>query len=171
MNRRQALSTIALGSTAVALFPQCSSPEVLPVFQHFEVERKAYRLLRHLTQIILPKGNLPIETREPTAEYVLNIVDNCYTELDRNRFLEGWKAYQDFLKTAMNRSLRKWKPEQRQQVLETLEADSLEENPLAYFYQNTKSLTKQHFTSSAYYMEAHLEYQFIPGGYEPCVAV
>ncbi|MEM0993788.1 MAG: gluconate 2-dehydrogenase subunit 3 family protein [Bacteroidota bacterium] len=171
MNRRKALGTIALGSAAVAFLPQCTNKEVLPVFEHFEVERKLYQLLSHLSQIILPKATLPIETMEPTSEYVLNVIDQCYAPSDRTRFLEGWQAYRDYLNLEVKKSVRRWDEAQVDSVLTNLEQRDAEMDSLAYFYQQTKALTKEHFTTSSYYMTNYLEYKFIPGGYEACVSV
>ncbi|MEM8525958.1 MAG: gluconate 2-dehydrogenase subunit 3 family protein [Bacteroidota bacterium] len=170
MNRRQAIGTIALGTAAITFFPQCQSI-IVPTFKNFEVQPKAYKLLTHLADVILPKGELPIETVEPTAEYILNVIDACYSSEDRTKYLEGWAAYQTYVEEEVQRKPKKWDEAQTNTVLKKLELMLEEDNAFAGFYKSTKYLTRQHFTTSEHYMKDYLEFEFIPGRYEPCVAV
>ncbi|MEM6699613.1 MAG: gluconate 2-dehydrogenase subunit 3 family protein [Bacteroidota bacterium] len=170
MNRRQAIANIVLGTAAITFLPGCQSITV-PVFENFEVEPKSYQLLSHLASIILPKGEIPIETREPTAEYILNVVDACYAPEDRQEFLEGWTAYQTYVEEVIQKRPKKWEEEQVATVLEKMELMLEEDNKFASFYKSTKNLTIQHFTTSEHYMQKYLEYQFIPGGYQGCLAL
>ena len=170
MNRRQAIGTIALGTAAITFFPQCQSITV-PTFDNFTVEPKAYQLLTHLADIILPKGEIPIETVEPTAEYILNVIDVCYTPEDRQEYLEGWAVYQTYVNEEVQKKPKKWDEAQTNAVLEKLELMLEEDSAFAAFYKSTKRLTREHFTTSEHYMKDYLEFEFIPGRYEPCVAI
>ncbi|MEL6944432.1 MAG: gluconate 2-dehydrogenase subunit 3 family protein, partial [Bacteroidota bacterium] len=170
MNRREAIGKIVLGTAAMTFLPRCQSI-VVPIFENFVVEPQSYQLLSHLSTIILPKGEIPIETREPTSEYILNVVDVCYAPEDRQAFLDGWAAYQIYVEEMIKKRPKKWEEEQVQTVLEKLELMLEEDNDFASFYKSTKSLAIQHFTTSEHYMQAYLEYQFIPGGYQGCLAL
>jgi len=170
MNRRKALGTIVLGTAAITFLPQCQSITV-PTFDNFTVEPKAYQLLTHLTSIILPKGEIPIETVEPTAEYILNVVDACYTLKERQQFLDGWAAYQTYVDEEVQKRPKKWDEVQKNTVLEKLEQMLEEDSAFTEFYKSTKGLTRQHFATSEHYMKDYLEFEFAPGRYESCVAV
>lgn len=170
MNRRQAIGTIALGTAAITFFPQCQSITV-PSFENFTVEPKSYQLLTHLADIILPKGEITIETVEPTAEYILNVIDACYTPEDRQKFLDGWTAYQTYVEEEVQQKPKKWDALQTEAVLEKLELMLEEDSAFAEFYKSTKNLTRQHFATSEHYMKDYLEFEFAPGRYEPCVTI
>ncbi|MEM1327780.1 MAG: gluconate 2-dehydrogenase subunit 3 family protein [Bacteroidota bacterium] len=169
MTRRHAIGTIFLGGAAFSLLPACNFEE-LPTFQHFEVERTAFERLEVLSRLALPINDLPLETPEPTVNYILTVVDQSYKPEDRTRFVEGMTAYPEFMKANSDRRFKKWTAEDVLAHLELMESLPAEE-PIGYFYQTTKGLSKQHFTTSPYYMRDYLDYQFIPGGYEGCVPV
>lgn len=172
MNRRQAIGNIILGSAAVMILPQCQSETItVPTFSNLEVAPNTYQALGQLSQTILPYGNVPISTPETTENYILNIVDQCFSPADRERFLMGLDAYQTYLKEEVKTPFNRWDDSQKTAILSHLEELSEKDSSLNYFYQESKNLTREHFLRSEHYMTNYLEYKFIPGGYEPCVSV
>jgi hypothetical protein len=169
MNRRRAIETILLSGAAFTLLPGCQQ-ETLPVFKNFEVERTAYQRLHALSRLILPVNDLPLETPEPTANYILNVVDQCYDENERVLFVEGLNAYPEFMREKSGRRFKNWTADDVLAHFELLEELPREE-PIGLFYQTTKDLSKHHFTTSPHYMYNYLDYQFIPGGYAGCVPI
>ena len=99
------------------------------------------------------------------------MVNDCYESEDIEKYRTGMQNLAQHLKEAGTGSLKGLNPEESDQLIVQLIGDeSLDEN-IRYFLQTTRRLSIQHFTSSQYFMENHLDFHFIPGWYNGCVQV
>ena len=170
MNRRQALQNLALISAGIALLPACDF-ETWPEYEHIPLESDHKKLIKWLTEAIIPKGEIEIATPEPRAHFVLTMVNDCYESEDIEKYRTGMQNLVQHLKEAGTGSLKGLTPEESDQLIVQLIGDELLDENIRYFLQNTRRLSIQHFTSSQYFMENHLDFHFIPGWYNGCVQV
>jgi len=81
MKRRNALKSIVVVSAGTVIFPACQPTEEvpsIPVFDNLAIDKNQYNLLGELTEYLLPKKDLEIPTPEPTSEFILNMMNDCY---------------------------------------------------------------------------------------------
>lgn len=169
MKRRQAIQNMALISAGIALMPSCDF-ESWPTYSNIPLENNQKRLIKWLTEVILPKGEMEITTPENTPHFVLTMVNDCFEPEDIQKYLEGFTAFEQYLHENTEKSFKRLKPEEQLQIITTLASSSTPEN-LTYFLNTTKQLTIQHFTTSEYFMKKYLKFEFVPGRYNGCVQV
>lgn len=170
MKRRQALQNIVIISSGVALLPACDFEQV-PVYENIPLERKQWRMLEWLTDAILPKGELEITAPESPADFVLTMVNDCYSPADVQKYVEGLQGFEQYLKGEFGTSFKGLKEEQKMDLLTKLsESETTPEN-IKYLYTTTRRLAQQHFTSTEYFLKNYLDYEFVPGRYIGCVAL
>lgn len=172
MKRRKAIQNLALISAGMALLPGCDF-EQWPVFENLMLEKDQLRLVDQLTRAILPQGGegMPVvSTPEPTAHFVLRMVNDCYDARDVRRYVAGLKLFQQYVQDTYKTSFKSLNPQQHVLLLTEVQTDEHLPKSLKYFLSTTKNLSVRHFTTSEYFMKNHLRYEFAPGRYLGCVA-
>ena len=172
MKRRQALKRIVVVASGAVIFPACNlGKEPIPVYSNLEINRKQFNLIAELADAILPKGDLEITTPEPTNEFILNMVNDCQDEEGCMNFVEGIKQFGPFLKEKYQSSIKKLDASKRQELFSYFSGSEIKEKNIQHFLQSVFRYTKQHFTSSEYFLTKHTDWKFIPGDYQGCVPV
>ena len=99
------------------------------------------------------------------------MIDDCYSPDQQQKFTKGLKEFDNFSKKKINKSFSKATPEERNEVLKSLESnDNVPEN-VAFFYHTMKELTLEAFTQSKYYLTNVQVYELVPGKFYGCVPV
>lgn len=170
MNRRKAIRNLAIISSGIILLPACEA-DSLPVYENLTLDRQQLDLVDWLTNAILPKEGLEISTPESTPEFVLTMINDCFSPEDIQKYLEGSKVFIQHVQDKYRTSFDGLNPEQ--QILLFSEISQSEHLPesLDFFLSTTKQLTVRHFTTSENFMKNHLEFEFAPGRYLGCVPV
>lgn len=170
MKRREALQQIAVLTAAAAVLPACDF-EAVPVLDNIPLERKQWRSLEWLANQILPTEDLAVTTPETRTEFVLRMVNDCYEPEDIQRFVAGLQGFDQYLQDQFETSYKQLNEEQTVQLLTQLQAGEGTPEDIQYLFETTRGLTRQHFTSSEYFMTKYLDYEFAPGRYLACVPV
>ncbi len=170
MKRRKALKHIAIISSAISVLPSCDM-EVLPVYENISIDKTQRKLIEQLTEALLPKKNTEVITPEKTIDYILTVINDCHSPEKTETYLTGLNEFQVLINEKYKPSLKKLKPERITDLLNYLNSTENISEPLYYFYSTTFDLTKQHFTTSEYFMENYLDFEFAPGRYLGCVEV
>lgn len=169
MKRREAIQHMALISAGLAFLPACDV-ERWPVYENIPLESSQQKLIQWLTDSILPKGDLPLTTPEPTPQFVLRMVNDCSTPEEIEQYLAGLQALQQSVEGA-NLDIGDMTGVESASFLKGLmEAPDSDVN-LKYLLKTTRQLTIQQFTSSQYFLTKHLGFEFSPGRFNGCVAV
>ncbi len=170
MKRRKAIRQLAIISSTIAIFPSCDF-EAMPVYDNIPLTKKQWRLIGQLTKIMLPNSNPEITTPEKTKDYLLTVINDCYSPKKAETYLLGLNEFQLLLKEKYPSSLERISAEKKIELFCYLAFPDNNSEPLTYFYNTTLNLTQQHFTTSEYFMKNYLDFEFIPGRYLGCVNV
>lgn len=143
------------------------------------IDKNQRKMLSHLADLILPKGDLPIETPETTLDFILTQINDTFAPEDIDKYMVGLNEMSAHIKGTYNTALRRLEPSQMNDVLsflvargeESRDEKTLEQSPLNFFYKTTNYLTQQHFTTSEYFLTSQMEYEFVPARYFGCVAI
>lgn len=170
MKRREALQQIAVLTAAATVLPACDF-ETVPVFENIPLERKQWRSLEWLANQILPVDDLEVSTPETRTDFVLRMVNDCYEPADIERFVAGLQGLNGYLKDQFDSTYKGLDEAQTNQLLTQLNQGEGAPEDIQYLYNTTRALTRQHFTSSEYFLTNYLDYEFAPGRYLGCVPV
>ncbi|MEM6965364.1 MAG: gluconate 2-dehydrogenase subunit 3 family protein [Bacteroidota bacterium] len=172
MNRRQALQGILVVSGGVILFPKCEMlRKPIPVYENLTIDRTQFNLIKDLANILLPIPDLEISNPEPVQEFVLTMVNDCVPLEDCELFVTGLKEFQLMLQEKYNKPLTKFTKEDQSDFFEMVSNLTEEQKALKTFFDATLNYTKQHFMGSEYFLTKHLDWKFIPSGYDGCASV
>lgn len=161
MKRRKAIQTLAVMAGGTILLPACRN---IPTFSNIPLTRHQYGTIETLINIILPKPETPeITTPETTVNFVLTMVNDCYSPENIDRFNQGLQAFQEFTNDA------NFQPDL---FYDTFFAgvNDCENCPeqMVYFLNTTKNLSVRHFTSSEYFLTQKMNWEFVPGRFVGC---
>ena len=170
MKRRSAIKNIVVISSAISVLPSCYL-EALPVYENINIERKQRKLIEQLVTAILPKKDTEIITPEKTVDFVLTVLNDCHSPEDIENYLIGLNEFQMTAKEKYNNSFKKLIPEKKIELFNFIYSPENTSDPLNYFYHTTFDLTKEHFTTSEFFMKNHLDFEFAPGRYLGCEKV
>ena len=168
MKRRKAVQNLALITGGLALMPACSVDEKEPVFDQLPLEPGDVRLVTKVADAILPKADIAIETPEPTAHFILNMVNDCYQEKEITRFTRGLKLFKQVIKDEYQKPFGELNAAQHNLLFTEITHSDIYPKSLKFFLSTMKRLTVRHFTSSSFFMSQKLDFEFAPGRYIGC---
>ncbi len=171
MKRRKAIRNLAIASAGMALMPACSAIDSGPVYSNFTLEPDLGKLLTLVTEAILPKRGLDIQTPETTTEFVLLMINDCMEPEERQEYLIGLRVFRQFVRDKYEQPFSALNPEQHLLLFNEIEESELLPECLPFFLNTTKQLTIRHFASSEFFMKEYLDFEFVPGRYLGCVEV
>lgn len=171
MNRRAAIKGVGIAAVGTLLIPSCdflASPPVkeYPVLSNIPLMPKDWSLLDEVMQLILPTKGLEVETPESTTEFVLNFVNDCKETKDIERFKEGITALNNEVVKVFGENFNKTPETEKQLWMDDLYQKAPE--PLYFFLETTRELAIKHFTTSAFFMENYMDYEFVPARFIVC---
>jgi Gluconate 2-dehydrogenase subunit 3 len=172
-NRRVAIQQLLLIWAGVALLPSCLQNE-----QKVSIPLKLIRInpddevmLADLSETILPKTDTP-GARDLSAHlFTLKMVDDCYTKTNQDKYIQGMKDFESYVQKKTGKSFSENDPSERQAIVAELDQMKAADNGMAYFYQNTKKLTVEAYSTCEYYMTKIRGYKMIPGKFQGCIAL
>lgn len=172
MNRRQALKGIAVVSGGVLVFPSCEMlKEPIPVYDNLTIDRSQFDLITELANTLLPTKDLNITNPEPVNEFILTMVNDCSSLKDCELFVTGIKEFQLMLKEKYNKSITKLTREEQTDLFKTMSELKEDQKAQKLFFDSTLNYTKQHLKGSEYFLTKHLDWKFIPSGYDGCASI
>lgn len=168
MDRRSALRSFVILSAGMAFMPGCSDGKVKGAvsLKNLQLSGEEENLLANLSETILPvKGEAP-----PDAAYlfVLTMVDDCYAKEEQQQFLIGLRQFDELARKKFDKTFVTCGTEQKHALLSEMERSKSASEAINYFYNTTRSLTLQHYTSSKYYLVTVRKFEMAPGRYHGC---
>lgn len=173
MDRRSSIKTLIILSAGTALLPSCLQEEKKPSFivKNFKISGNDEDTVSAVSDTIIPEGKTPGAQDVGAYQFTLMMIDDCYSPDQQQKFTKGLKEFDNFSKKKINKSFSKAAPEERNEVLKSLESnDNVPEN-VAFFYHTMKELTLEAFTQSKYYLTNVQVYELVPGKFYGCVPV
>ena len=101
MKRRNAIQNIALITGGSILFQSCKfSDEYIvgdKVLNHDQLN-----LIKEVSEYILPIENLKVESPESLTEFIITMLNDCYSPKDINKYLTGLDEFSESIKVYNN---------------------------------------------------------------------
>jgi hypothetical protein len=171
INRRAAIKYFIIVSAGTVLLPTCkpadkkSSP-----FGNIPIDDDQQALLAEIAETIIPNTNTPGAKEVSTPVFVLQMLNDCYEQKDRDRFLKGMQQFSDDVKSKYGKSFTKCTASEREKIIAAVNAQQ-DAGDAAFFYNTLKQLTLQGYTNSKYYLTNVQVYQLVPGKFKSSVPV
>ena len=103
--------------------------------------------------------------QESTDHFILTMVNDCFNDVEIERFQRGLRLFQQLIQDEYQKSFDKLNPYQHILLLNEIVNSPIYPESLKFFVNATKQLTVRHYTTSKYYMEEKMDYEFAPGRY------
>lgn len=172
MNRRNAIRNVVIITAGTGLLPSCLHEDKSSfTLKNISLTGSQEQMLAELTETIIPGTKNFIGAKDlNTHEFILTMVDDCKSPEDQQKFAEGMKLFDEACKKKWDRSFVKCSPQQRIELLQSMEKKKGIPEDVLKFYGTVKSYTMQSFTSSKDYMTGIRKYKMVPGpNFKGCV--
>ena len=180
MTRREAIQTVTaiMGGAVVGaqafVNGGCALEE--PDYIGLLTENGYEAWVEEVAETILPRTELTPGARDAAVGRFMNIVvTECYEEKEQQIFLQGLNTLNERSRQADQQSFDRAAPEQRHELLLTLEeevealrANAQPDDP-PHYYSLFKQLSLLGFLTSEVGMTQAMRYEPIPGRYDPCL--
>jgi hypothetical protein len=172
-NRRIAIQQLLLIWAGVALLPSCMQDEkkVSIPLKGIQILPEDEDMLADLAETILPKTDTPGAKDLSAHLFALKMVDDCYTKANQQKYLDGMKAFEAFVKNKTGKSFSAITDDERKSIIADLDKQKSTADALPFFYQSTKKLTIEAYTTCEFYMTKIRGYKMIPGKFQGCIPV
>ena len=168
MKRRKAVQQLAVITGGLALLPGCSLEEQEPLFDQLALEPGDYSMVKQICEAILPMRDQNVEIPEPTVDFVLNMVNDVYSEKDGTRYVRGLGLFKQLIKDEYQKAFSDLNTQQHILLFTEITHSEIYPETLKYFLGTTKQLVVKQFTSTSYFMSEKLDFEFAPGRYLGC---
>jgi len=180
MNRRHALRHIALISGGLALIPSCdfSKEDILAAYENLKITATQKALLAAISDSIIPAGEIKGALDLEVVDFILVMVNDCYTQENREKFTAGLEAFPDYTEKSTGKKFESLSTKEKETFL--LEAGALtgDDTPegkrlasIGYFLSSVKRFTIQGYMASEYIQTEIIPYSLIPGEYNGAVLI
>jgi hypothetical protein len=170
-NRRVAIQQLLFIWAGAALLPSCLHDEekVSIPLKLIHIEPADENMLASLTETILPKTDSP-GARELAAHlFALKMVDVCYTKENQEKYVQGMKDFESWVLKKTGKSFTETSAPEKQSLIAELDQQKPTNEGISFFYQSTKRLTIQAYTTCEYYLTKIRGYKMIPGKFQGCI--
>ncbi len=170
-NRRVAIQQLVLIWAGVAFLPACLHNErkVSIPLKRIQIDPDDETMLAGLSETILPKTDTP-GARDLSAHlFALKMVDDCFTKQNQEKYIRGMKDFEAFVLKTTGRSFIEIDDAERQAIVAELDRKKTAEDAISFFYNSTKKLTIQAYTTCEYYLTKIRGYKMIPGKFQGCI--
>ncbi len=170
-NRRVAIQQLLMIWAGVALLPSClhNEQKVSIPLKLIHIEPDDEKMLAELAETILPKTDTPGAKDLSAHLFALKMVDDCFTKTNREKYIQGMKAFESFVMKKTGKSFTENNTAERQAIVAELDLQKPGDNEISFFYQSTKKLTIQAYTTCEYYLTKIRGYKMIPGKFQGCI--
>jgi hypothetical protein len=170
-NRRVAIQKLLLIWAGVALLPSClhNEQKVSIPLKLIRIDPDDESMLAELAETILPKTDTPGAKDLSAHLFALKMVDDCYSKTNQDKYIQGMKDFESYVMKKTGKSFAENDAAERQTIVADLDQQKSSDDGMAFFYQATKKLTIQAYTTCEYFMTKIRGYKMIPGKFQGCV--
>lgn len=180
MNRREAISTVALIMGGTVIGAQAFLSGCMPGEPHYEgllTPNDYERLMDELAETILPTTETsPGAKAAKTGRFMNVVVTECYDEKQQKIFMEGILRLEETSNNLFGKSFLKITPEQRHELLLGLETEIKDYDsnkgpgdPEIHYYKMMKQLSLLGFLTSEIGSTQAMRHSAVPGRFDPCI--
>jgi len=166
MNRRIAIKHIGLLTGGFVIFPYACNVEPQIIYSNLPtIKGVQQNTIGYICNIILPEDVINFPTLESRQEFVLTMVNDCYTQSKLEKFIEG------FERTSSQINDLKFDNLSLEEQISFIDRQSQSNDSSSFFLTTLKKYSLLHFESSENYMIDYLNFEFIPGRYLGSVSI
>ena len=171
MNRRTVIKNFLFVSAGAALLPSCLHEEGKPSIslKNISITGGQEKMLAELGETIIPATDTPGAKDLSAHLFVLKMVDDCYNKADQRKFMSGLSAFEKNAQQKQGKSFVDCNTSQKDSIVAELDNTKKGDDDLSFFYNATKRLTIQAYTTSQFYLTKINIYKMIPGRFQGCV--
>lgn len=170
-NRRIAIQQLLIIWAGAALLPSClHNEEKLSIpLQFIHINPTDENMLSAFTETILPKTDTPGANDLAAHLFALKMVDVCYTKVNREKYIKGMKDFESWVMKKTGKTFNDASSAEKQSLIAELDGQKPTNEGISFFYESTKRLTIQAYTTCEFYLTKIREYKMIPGKFQGCV--
>ena len=170
-NRRVAIQQLIIIWAGVAFLPSClhNEQKVSIPLKDIQITPEDEQMLAELAETILPKTDTPGAKELAAHLFALKMVDDCYSKTNQEKYIQGMKDFESFVMKKTGKSFIENNISGRQTIVAELDNQRPATDGMSFFYQSTKKLTVQAYTTCEYFMTRIRGYKMIPGKFQGCV--
>ena len=170
MKRRVAIKNISVIVGGLTFLPYSCSDKHQLLYTNLTpyLKSKQLELIGFISSIILPPNDSKFPTNESRQEFVLTMINDCYSELKIKKFTHSLKSFETKTIESYNKSFLELTNNEQMNFLVSeykSKGDSL------FFLESLKNYSVLHFETSENYMLDYLNFEFAPGRYEGKVLI
>lgn len=150
---------------------------------HKDVELKSlsdYKLLiSELAETIIPETDTPGARKAGVEHYIINVLANCCTKLEQNKFLEGLHRVEGYTSKHLGKSFLQCSDAEKNSVLNYFSEKDVYATDIMNkinnklfgksFFVHLKQLAIEGYCQSEVGATQGLCYDYVPVNYEPCI--
>jgi hypothetical protein len=166
MQRRTAVKYLFVVAVGSAILPSClhKTARASISLKHLDIDSNLEKLVAEIAETIIPSGIAPGAKDTYAHLFVLKMVDDCYTQDEQKKFMDGLKQMNDFSKQKSGASFINCTAAQRKEILNAVENKKAPAEILS-FYSIMKKLTIQGYTTSKPILGDVFKFELVPGRY------
>jgi hypothetical protein len=170
-NRRVAIQQLLLIWAGVAFLPAClhNEQKVSIPLKFIHIGPDDETMLAELAETILPKTDTPGAKDLSAHLFTLKMVDDCFTKANQEKYMQGMKEFESFVMKKTGKSFVQNDSAERQSIVAELDQQKPADTGIAFFYQSTKKLTIEAYTTCEYYLTKIRGYKMLPGKFQGCI--
>jgi hypothetical protein len=175
MNRRSALSYLAVALGGATVLPGCWTKEwtkeSIPA-HGLKISAREETLLAELVETLIPEGEQPGARSLGVDQYILTMVSDISDQQAQEEFVTGFNKFEEATKARFGKRFGDLDEVRRLEVLRTfLASEDPAEAEVKAFVSFVKGITVRGYMSSEYVMKNVLKYELIPGRFDGCFPV
>jgi len=166
MQRRTAVKYLFVVAAGSAVLPSClhKKTKASISLKHLSIDADLEKLVAEIAETIVPAGTVPGAKDTYAHLFVLRMVDDCYTQEEQQKFMEGLKKIDDLAKKNSGASFIQCSPSQRNEIVNAIENKKVSQDILS-FYSIMKTLTIKGYTTSKPVLGNVFKYELVPDRY------
>ena len=174
INRRTAIRQFLFVTAGVAVLPACFQDDEgksSALLRNFRLTGAQEKMLQELTDTIIPETGTPGAKAVYAHLFVLKMMDDCFNKNDQQQFVKGLEAFDKAAQQQFNQPFAKCSKTQRETMVKDINGNAGKDAALSFFYNTSKWLTIEAYTSSQYFLTKVQVYKMLPGKFNGCVPV
>lgn len=167
-------------TTGALLIPSCvrEAKKISIPLDHLKLSADHETLMASITETLLPTSDTPGAKELKLHEFVLRMMDDCYSPEEQKEFQAGLEQFNSFADKTSDKSFLDMTPEERKSFLIQLEKKNEDEasvkddeKSVLQFYSRTKGLAIRGYMNSEPVMTNLTYYKMVPGRFDGCVEI
>ncbi|MEO8712377.1 MAG: gluconate 2-dehydrogenase subunit 3 family protein [Parafilimonas sp.] len=172
INRRSAIKYFVIVSAGAALLPTCKpADKKTSAFGNIPIDEDQQVLLAEMMETIIPGGTTPGAKEVSAQIFALQMLNDCYEQNDRDKFIKGMQQFQKNVKDKYHKSFTECTAAERNEIITTINAQKDAKDEATFFYKTLKQLTIRGYSGSRYYLTNVQVYKLVPGKFKASVPV